>query len=222
MRALIADEDIKTAASVAQVLSSVGIDSIHTRNGGEAFRYASEQSFSLLVLDLLLPGMNGYLMCRNLRAKRVHTPILVLTDKQGDYDEVEALESGADDFMRKPHERDVLAARATGLLRRPAVYGNYTLRVGAFVFDPLWRTCARDGEPTVKLTPREARLLEVLAQSEGASVSRHELVAEVWGADFGGDPNCIDIYVGYLRRKLGRHSIVTTRGRGFAVGQQAH
>ncbi len=221
MRALIADEDIEMAASVADVLASVGFDSVHTRNGSEALRYASEQSFSLVVLDLLLPGTNGYLVCRELRAKRVHTPILVLTGKQGDYDEVEAIESGADDFMRKPFERDVLAARAAGLLRRPAVYGIQALRVGAFSFDPVWRTCTREGEPAVKLTPREARLLEVLAHAEGAPVSRHQLLAEVWGADFEGDPNSIDIYVGYLRKKLGGHSIVTTRGRGFAVVRSA-
>jgi two-component system, OmpR family, response regulator len=218
VRALIADDDVDTTLDVVRILKAVGFDCTHTSDGGEALRYGSEQSFSLIVLDLLLRRHNGYRVVRDLRARRVNAPILVLTGKQGHFDEVEALETGADDFLRKPCEPSVLAARATGLLRRPAVFGNHVLGVGDYRFDPMRRTCRRaDGSP-VTLTRTESRMLEVLARAEGAVASREHLVSEVWGADFDGNGNSVDIYVGYLCKKLGRDVVLTFRGRGFAIG----
>jgi DNA-binding response OmpR family regulator len=173
-----------------------------------------------MVLDLLLPGMNGFEVCRVLRSEGIWTPILVLTAKQGEYDEAEALDTGADDYLTKPFSFLVLVSRLRALQRRGSTPRPPTLEVGNLVVDPATRQCRRDGV-NVSLTAREFDLLEALARRPGVVLSKAELLDVVWGHDFEGEPNVVEVYVGYLRRKIdapfGRRSLQTVRGVGYRV-----
>lgn len=168
----------------------------------------------------MLPGMNGYEVCRTLRAEDDWTPILMLTAKDGEYDEAEGLELGADDYLRKPFSLMVLVARLRALVRRGQAAPSLVRQVGDLVLDPGTRSCRRGGDP-IELTPREFAVLEVLMRRAPDVVAKHELIDEVWGIDFDGDPNIVEVYVGYLRRKIDRPFSVATlrtvRGVGYQV-----
>jgi DNA-binding response OmpR family regulator len=172
------------------------------------------------VLDLLLPGMNGFQICRTLRAEQNWTPVLMLTAKDGEYDEAEALDTGADDFVSKPFSLVALAARLRALARRGATPRPPILGVGDLVFDPSDRSCHR-GDVAVPLTAREVALLEALMRRQGEPAAKRELLQEVWGDDFDADSNVVEVYVGYLRRKIdepfGRSSLQTVRGLGYRL-----
>jgi len=172
----------------------------------------------------MLPGMNGYKVCRNLREEGVATPILMLTAKSGEYDEAEALDTGADDFLSKPFSFVVLVARIRALLRRSADGKAQPMVIDDLVLDPLPRTCTRGGQD-IPLTTREYELLEALMRKPGQVVPKAELLERVWGEDFDGDPNVVEVYVGYLRRKVdrpfGRHDLETVRGVGYRMGEPA-
>ncbi len=205
------------ASAIANVLEYMGCTPVIVDRGGDALHAATTRSFSLIVMDLELEGINGSAVCRMLRTIGITTPLIMVTEGQGSRDESRALESGADDFVRKPFEPMVLAARAMSLLRRQGAFAQPSLSIGAFRFDPETRCCIAADGSTQPLTKREASVLELLVQSSGAPVSRRRLLDEVWGGDYGGDPNCVDVYIGYLRRKLGAESILTVRGHGFAA-----
>jgi DNA-binding response OmpR family regulator len=179
------------------------------------------------VLDIMLPKRNGYRVCRDLREAGVRTPVLMLTAKEGDLDEAEALDIGADDFLRKPFSYVVLDARLRALHRRSlgsadAPQSSDQLRRGDIVVDLRSRRCRR-GTEEINLTNRELELLVALIQKSGSIATKTELLDAVWGADFDGDPNIIEVYIGYLRRKLdtpfGRSSIQTVRGHGYRLDE---
>jgi len=220
VRVLVVEDEVRLGEAVARGLQAEGfaVDLVH--DGLDGLWRAREQSYAVIVLDLLLPGMNGYEVCRTLRAEDVWTPILMLTAKSGEYDEAEALDTGADDFLSKPFSFVVLVARLRSLVRRGGTRRPPVLTCGDLELDPGSRTCRRAGE-RIELTAREFDVLERLLRRPGDVVSKSELLDDVWGRDFTGDPNVVEVYVGYLRKKLdapfGRRSITTLRGAGYRV-----
>ncbi len=216
-RVLVVEDDDAIAELVQQTLRDAGIESDRAANGLDGLWMARESNYAAVVLDILMPGMNGYEVCRTLRAESSMIPILMLTAKAGEFDEADGLDLGADDYLRKPFSTAVLVSRLRALMRRtPAVRRSSVLARGSITFDTTSRRCAKDGVETA-LTTREATLLETLLKAEDRPLSRDELVRQVWGMDFDGDPNVVDVYVGYLRKKLGSDQIENLRGVGFRV-----
>ena len=181
---------------------------------------AREFPYDAIVLDIMLPGINGYEICRTLRSEQIATPVLMLTAKDGDHDVAEGLDLGADDYLTKPFSFVVLVARLRAVLRRATPAGDPTLRIGELSIDTTTRRCDLGGEP-LELTPREYSLLETLARRADQPLTRDELRDLVWGADYDGASNVVDVYVGYLRRKLGNDRrpdlIETVRGVGYRL-----
>ncbi len=219
MRVLVIEDEVHLAQSLARGLRAEGFDVDVTHDGADGLWRAREHRYGAIVLDILLPGMNGYQICRTLRQEHNWTPILMLTAKDGEYDEAEALDTGADDFLSKPFSFVVLMARLRALARRSGPRPP-ALSVGDLVPDPLTRRCRR-GDVALALTARELALLEALLRRPGEVVAKQELLAEVWGGDFEGDVNVVEVYVGYLRRKIdepfGRQSLKTLRGLGYRL-----
>ena len=220
MRVLVVEDEERLATAVARGLIADGFDVDIAHDGPTGLWRAREHSYVAIVLDLLLPGMNGYQVCRTLRDEGNRTPILVLTAKDGEFDEAEALDTGADDFLSKPFSFVVLTARLRALMRRsgemePDVFANGALRL-----DVRRRTCSRDGT-AIKLTPREFSLLAHLLRRPGTVWSKDELLDEVWGPDHLGDRNVVEVYIGYLRRKIDvpfdSAMLETVRGAGYRL-----
>ncbi|MGX4688367.1 response regulator transcription factor [Streptomyces sp. JNUCC 63] len=220
MRLLIVEDERRLATALARGLAAEGfaVDVAHDGVGG--LHLAREQEYDLIVLDIMLPGMNGYRVCASLRDDGNDTPILMLTAKDGEYDEAEGLDTGADDYLTKPFSYIVLQARIRALLRRRARTGSPVLRVGSLSLDPAARRVTRDGEE-VPLTTKEFAVLEHLAQHAGEVVSKADILAHVWDFAYDGDPNIVEVYVSALRRKIdapfGRRSIKTVRGAGYRL-----
>lgn len=217
---LVVEDEVRLGEAIERGLRAEGfaVDLVH--DGLDGLWRAREQQYSAMVLDILLPGMNGYEVCRTLRHEQVWTPILMLTAKSGEYDEAEALDTGADDFLSKPFSFVVLVARLRALVRRGGSPRAAVLTCGDLALDPATRVCSR-GDERVDLTVREFELLERLLRRAGEVVPKDVLVDDVWGRDFEGDANVVEVYVRYLRRKLdapfGRRSIQTVRGAGYRV-----
>jgi DNA-binding response OmpR family regulator len=217
---LLVEDEAALADGVARGLRAEGFEVEVAYDGLTGLERARSDGIDVVVLDIMLPGMNGYRVCRTLREEGVGTPILMLTAKSGEYDEAEALDTGADDFLSKPFSFVVLVARIRALLRRSADGRAQPLVLGDLVLDPLARTCRR-GETDIPLTTREYELLEALMRKPGQVVPKQELLEHVWGQGFEGDPNVVEVYVGYLRRKIDRpfdrHDIETVRGVGYRI-----
>ncbi len=220
MRALVVEDEERLAGAVARGLTAEGFDVDVAHNGLDGLWRAREHSYAVIVLDLLMPGMNGFEVCRTLRAEGNATPILVLTAKDGEYDEAEALDTGADDFLSKPFSFVVLVARVRALLRRVRSTAGGVCEVGSLRLDVRRRRCWR-GDDEIKLTPREFAVLERLMRTPGEVCSKDELLAEVWGPDSVRDANVVEVYVRYLRRKIdvpfGASTLDTVRGAGYRV-----
>ena len=211
---LVIEDEVRLAEFIREGLAAEGFGVEVVHDGLDGLWRARERPYDAIVLDILLPGMNGYLVCRTLRQEGVWTPIVMLTAKTGEYDEAEALDTGADDFLSKPFSFVVLVARLRALARRGATPRSPELVAGDLVVDPATRTCRR-GEVPIELTSREFDLLEALIRRAGDNVSKRRLLSEVWGDDFGGDDNVVEVYVRYLRRKVdepfGRRTLQTVR-----------
>jgi two-component system, OmpR family, response regulator len=214
VRVLVVEDEVRLARYIGRGLEAEGFDVELTHDGLDGLWRARERPYGAIVLDILLPGMNGYKVCQTLRQEGVWTPILMLTAKRGTYDEAEALDTGADDFLSKPFTFMVLVARLRALLRRGAAPRPPELVAGDLALDPVHRTCRR-GEVPIDLTRREYALLEALLRHAGSGVTKAELLREVWGEDFEGDDNVVEVYVRHLRRKIdepfGRRSLQTVR-----------
>ncbi|GAA3641564.1 response regulator transcription factor [Streptomyces chitinivorans] len=216
MRVLIVEDEKRLALSLARGLTAEGFAVDVAHDGVDGLHRATEGSYDLIVLDIMLPGMNGYRVCSALRAAGDETPILMLTAKDGEYDEAEGLDTGADDYLTKPFSYVVLLARVRALLRRRTRGGASVLRVGGLTVDPAARRVTLDGRE-VALTAKEFAVLEYLAVRAGEVVSKSEVLEHVWDFAYEGDVNIVEVYVSALRRKLGSAAIATVRGAGYRL-----
>ena len=219
MKLLLVEDDKKIATAVKRGLEAEGFAVDVAFDGIDGLWLATEGTFDLIVLDIMLPGRNGYALCADLRAVGDWTPVLMLTAKDGDLDEAEALDTGADDYLRKPFSFPVLVSRVRALLRRTAGRNPVPVEVGGLRIDP-GQHRAWLGETELVLTAREFEVLELLVRRAGQVLSKDDILAGVWQYDFTGDPNIVEVYVGRLRRKLafpGAPSIGTVRGAGYRL-----
>ncbi|QKJ18620.1 response regulator transcription factor [Microbacterium hominis] len=220
MRVLVVDDEVRLAEGLRLGLEAEGfaVDVAHT--GTDGLWFARENAYDAILLDIMLPGMNGYLVCRALREEENWTPVLMLTAKDGEWDQVEGLDTGADDYLTKPFSFAVLLARLRALTRRGAAPRPVAVTVGDLVLDPASRTVARGGAP-IDLTSREFAVLEFLMRRAGEVVSKAQILGGVWDFSFDGDPNIVEVYIGHLRAKVdrpfGRASITTVRGAGYRL-----
>ncbi|WP_371630618.1 response regulator transcription factor [Streptomyces sp. NBC_00341] len=216
MRLLIVEDEKRLAISLARGLTAEGfaVDVVH--DGLEGLHRASDGAYDLVVLDIMLPGMNGYQVCAALRAAGHEVPILMLTAKDGEYDEAEGLDTGADDYLTKPFSYVVLVARVRALLRRRGGSASPVVTVGALRMDTAARRIHLGGDEIV-LTTKEFAVLEQLALRAGQVVSKAEILEHVWDFAYDGDPNIVEVYVSTLRRKLGAAAIRTVRGAGYRL-----
>jgi len=219
MNVLVVEDEAPFADALARGLDAEGFRATVVRDGAAALYETAERPFDLIVLDLMLPHVNGFKVVAELRSRGDWTPVLVLTAKQGEFDQTEALDSGADDFLSKPFSFPVLVARLRALARRHRNDAT-VLEAGDLVLDIRAHRCTRDGLD-IELTTREFTLLEALIRRKGGVVSKQVLLDEVWDFAFDGDANIVEVYVGYLRRKIdrpfGRRSLETVRGAGYRL-----
>ncbi|MCZ3387298.1 MAG: response regulator transcription factor [Actinomycetia bacterium] len=224
MRVLVVDDEVRLAETVQRGLAAEGfvVDVVH--DGEEALWAATENAYDVIVLDLMLPKLNGYRVVEQLRAKGVWMPVLMLTAKDGEYDQADALDLGADDYLTKPFSFVVLVARLRALLRRGAPERPAVLSAGDLTLDPVSHAVAR-GEVSIVLTPREFGLLEYLLRHKGEVVTKSEILDNVWDSAYEGPANVVEVYIGYLRRKLDtpfdRKSIQTVRGFGYRIDDKS-
>jgi DNA-binding response OmpR family regulator len=220
VRALIVEDERRLAQVVARGLTADGFTVDIATSGPDGFTQAAERSYDVIVLDIMLPGLSGYEVVRRLRAAQVWTPVLMLTAKDGEYDEADALDLGADDYLTKPFSYVVLLAHLRALIRRGSPPRPAVLSAGDLTLNPATRRCHR-GDIEVRLTAREFALLECLIRNRDDVVSKASLLANVWDEFYAGDPNIVEVYVGYLRKKVdipfGRASIETLRGAGYRL-----
>jgi two-component system OmpR family response regulator len=214
------EDEVRLAETVSRGLRSEGfvVDTVH--DGAEGLAEAQLRDYDVIVLDIMLPSMNGYDVCRELRRAGVWVPILMLTAKDGEYDEADAFDLGADDYLTKPFSFVVLVARLRALVRRGAPERPSVLTAGDLTLDPATRVVRRGGTD-ITLTPREFGLLQFLMRHPGEVLSKTEIVQSVWDMNYDGDENVVEVYVGYLRRKIdqpfGTTTIQTMRGAGYRL-----
>ena len=216
MRLLIVEDERRLAWSLADGLTAEGFAVDVAHDGVQGLHRASEGDYDLIVLDIMLPGMNGYRVCGALRAAGDETPVLMLTAKDGEYDEAEGLDTGADDYLTKPFSYVVLLARIRALLRRRTRGAKAVLRLGVLAVDPGSRRVAV-GERDIEVTAKEFAVLEQLAVRAGEVVSKAEILEHVWDFAYEGDVNIVEVYISALRRKLGAGWIATVRGAGYRL-----
>ncbi|GAB3470257.1 response regulator transcription factor [Kineococcus endophyticus] len=220
MKVLLVEDEVRLADTVRRGLVAEGVTVDVAHDGGTGYERALHGSHDVLVLDLMLPGRNGYEVCRDLRAAGVWTPVLVLTAKDGEYDQVDAFDLGADDYLTKPFSFPVLLARLRALHRRGAPERPVVLTAGDLVLDPGSHRVERAGEP-VTLTAREFALLELLLRRRDEVLSKTEILRAVWDPVVDHDPNVVEVYVRYLRKKIdipfGRNALQTVRGAGYRL-----
>ena len=220
MRVLLVEDEERLARIVAEGLHDEGIDVEVEHEGESGLWRALEGSYDAIILDIMLPKKNGYEVCRDLRAAECWTPVLMLTAKDGEYDEAEALDIGADDFLRKPFSFVVLLARLRALVRRGTPARPAVLEIGSLTLDPAAGAVARAGTP-IELTRREFAVLEMLMRADGDPVRRNDMLDRVWGFDAEPASNVVEVYIRYLRRKIDEPfdppMIETVRGVGYRL-----
>jgi len=220
MRLLVVEDERDLALSLRRGLRAEGYAVDVAHDGREGLHLAGLNAYDAIVLDVMLPGLNGYRVCAQLRRDAVTTPVLMLTAKDGEYDEAEALDTGADDYLAKPFSYVVLLARLRALIRRGGSARPAVLRVGDLSIDVARRYCRR-GSTAVELTAKEFAVLTCLARRPGEVLTKTDIIDEVWDMAFDGDVNIVEVYVSALRRKIdrpfGRASIVTVRGAGYRL-----
>jgi DNA-binding response OmpR family regulator len=221
MRVLVVEDEKRLAWSLRVGLEAEGFAVDVASDGVDGLWLARENDYDVIVLDLMLPKLNGYQVCATLRAEEIWTPIVMLTAKDGEWDQVEGLDTGADDYLTKPFSYPVLVARLRAVARRGARERPVQLTAGDLRIDPAARRVWR-GENEIELTAREFALLAFLARNTGDVVSKQRILDAVWDADFDGDPNIVEVYVRHLRNKIdrpfGREAIQTVRGAGYRLG----
>jgi len=218
MRVLLVEDEERLAETVRRGLVAEGFVVEIASDGAEGLWRGIDGTYDVIVLDIMLPKLNGYDVLKGLRAKQVWTPVLMLTAKDGEYDQTDAFDLGADDYLTKPFSFVVLIARLRALQRRGAPERPVVLSAGTLSLDPARRRVTR-GDVELSLTPREHGLLEFLLRNKGTVVTKSEILRGVWDAHYDGDDNVVEVYVGYLRRKIdapfSTRSIETIRGVGY-------
>lgn len=220
MRVLVVEDERSLASAVHRGLTADGFSVDVAHNGEDGLWRATEHPYDAVVLDIMLPKLSGYEVLKRMRAAANWTPVLMLTAKDGEYDVADALDLGADDYLSKPFSYVVLVARLRALLRRGAPPRPAVLEAGDLRLDPASHSCRR-GKDEVSLTAREFALLEYMLRHRDEVLSKIQILSHVWDEHFDGDPNIVEVYVGYLRRKIdapfGRRSIETVRGAGYRL-----
>jgi DNA-binding response OmpR family regulator len=220
MKILVIEDEKNLASALKRGLQAEGASVDIALTGTDGLWMAEENPYDALVVDIMLPGVNGFQICERLRGQGNWTPILMLTAKNGELDEAEALDAGADDYLTKPFSYVVLQARLRALLRRGVTERPATLVAGDLTVDPATRRVSR-GNEEIGLTAREFSVLEYLMRRAGDVASKRNVLENVWDYDFDGDPNIVEVYIRYLRNKVdrpfGRQSIETVRGSGYRI-----
>ena len=220
MKVLLIEDDKKIASTVKRGLEGEGFSVEVALDGPNGLWLATEGTYDVIVLDIMLPGRNGYLVCSDLREAGDWTPILMLTAKDGEYDEAEALDTGADDYLTKPFSFVVLVARIRALLRRSSGRRSPPVEAGDLSIDPAARRVWR-GDIEIDLTSRQFDVLEFLMRRSGQVLSKLEILDGVWEYGFEGDPNIVEVYIRRLRTRIdepfGRRAIETVRGAGYRL-----
>ncbi len=220
MRVLLVEDEPHVASSIKMGLRAEGFVVVDVGTGTEGLWQATENRFDVVVLDIMLPGMSGYEVLRQMRNRGVWAPVLMLTAKDGEYDQADAFDMGADDYLVKPFSFVVLVARLRALMRRGAPERPAVLSAGELTLDPARHTVERDGT-AIELSPREFSVLEYLMRNKDAVCTKNDILDNVWDPHFTGPENIVEVYVGYLRRKIdipfGTSTIETLRGVGYRL-----
>jgi two-component system OmpR family response regulator len=220
MRVLLVEDEPLLSATLCRGLTAEGFVVVAVGTGVDGLHEAIENSFDVVILDIMLPGHSGYEVLRRMRAQDVWTPVLMLTAKDGEYDQTDAFDLGADDYLTKPFSFRVLVARLRALVRRGAPERPVVLTAGSLSLDPARHTVHR-GPTQITLTPREYGVLEFLMRNKDVAVTKAEILRNVWDAHYGGPDNVVEVYVGYLRRKIDvpfdTNTIETVRGVGYRL-----
>ncbi|HEX5255837.1 MAG TPA: response regulator transcription factor [Mycobacterium sp.] len=220
MRVLLVEDEPRLSATVARGLKAEGFVVVAAGNGVDGLREATENAFDVVILDIMLPGLSGYEVLRRMRSHNVWTPVLMLTAKDGEYDQTDAFDLGADDYLTKPFSFRVLVARLRALIRRGGPARPVVMEAGTLALDPARHTVKRGSTP-IALTPREYGVLEFLMRNKDVVVTKAEILRNVWDAHHHGPDNVVEVYVGYLRRKIdvpfGTNTIETIRGVGYRL-----
>lgn len=220
MKILVVEDERALASALRRGLQAEGFEVDIANNGDDGLWMAREREYDAVVLDIMLPGRNGYQICRDLRDEGNWVPILMLTAKDGEFDEAEGLDTGADDYLTKPFSFVVLVARIRAMLRRGAAEHFDAFTIGDLRLDAVAHRCWR-GETEINLTAREVAVLGFLMRQKGGTVSKRQILDNVWDYDFEGDPNIVEVYVRRLRKKLdepfGARTITTVRGVGYRI-----
>lgn len=213
---LVVEDEARLAAALQRGLQAEGFAVDVAATGPAGLDSARHGGYDAMILDVMLPGLSGYELVRRLRAEQHWLPVLMLSAKDGEYDQADGLDCGADDYLTKPFSYVVLLARLRALLRRGAPERPTVLAVGDLRLDPARRRVTR-ADAEVALTAREFALLDYLMRRPGQVISKVELLDHVWDASLETAPNAVEVYVGYLRRKLGRDRLETVRGAGYRL-----
>jgi len=220
MRVLVVEDEVRLADALRRGLAADGFAVDVAYDGEDGLGKAREGSYDAVILDVMLPKLSGYRVCRALRAEGNWVPVLMLSAKDGEYDQADGLDIGADDYLTKPFSYVVLLARLRALVRRGAPARPAVLAAGDLSLDPASREVERAGVQ-IQLTAREFALLEYLMRRADEVVPKTEIIEHVWDEFYEGDTNVVEVYVGYLRRKIdapfGRQSVQTVRGVGYRL-----
>jgi two-component system OmpR family response regulator len=220
MRVLVVEDESRMAALLRRGLREEGYSVDVANDGTNGLHLATENDYDAVLLDILLPGIDGFEVCRRMRRAERWAPVLLLTARDGVEDRVQGLDAGADDYVTKPFSFAELAARVRALVRRGAATRPAALRVGDLRLDPATHRASR-GDVDLALSPKEMAVLELLMRNVGAVVTRTQLLEHAWDSAYDGGSNVVDQYVAYLRKKVdrpfGRHDIETVRGVGYRL-----
>jgi two-component system OmpR family response regulator len=220
MKVLIVEDEQRLATALCRGLGAEGYCVVHAASGTDGLSQVTTHEFDAVILDIMLPGLNGYEMLQHMRSRQVWTPVLVLTAFDDDDAQVKAFDLGADDYLTKPFSFTILVARLRALIRRGAPQRPVILTAGSLSLDPARRVVERESTP-IDLTPREYGLLEFLMRNKDAVLTKAEILKNVWAPHHSGGDNAVEIYIGYLRRKIdlpfGTNTIQTIRGFGYRL-----
>ncbi len=220
MRVLVVEDEVRLADALRRGLAADGFAVDVAHDGEDGLAKARAGTYDAVILDVMLPKLSGYRVCQTLRAEDNWVPVLMLSAKDGEYDQADGLDIGADDYLTKPFSYVVLLARLRALVRRGAPSRPAVLAAGDLSLDPASRHVERAGEQ-IQLTAREFALLEYLMRRADEVVPKIEIIEHVWDEFYEGDANVVEVYVGYLRRKIdapfGRQSLQTVRGVGYRL-----